>query len=99
MNRDKLEQRRQTFKGKGFTQEEHRRRREEASVEIRRVKRDETLSKRRGLQNGVSIADSSASAIYSSYSEDYDSDEEKTLFSATSAKSPKVFIYLFILIV
>lgn len=88
MNRDKLEQRRQSFKGAGFTKEEHRRRREEASVEIRRVKREDTLSKRRGLQPaGTCEAGSSSSAIFASYS---DEDEDKSLFSANSPKSLKV---------
>ena len=57
-------------------------------MEIRRVKREETLSKRRGLQPaGTSEAgSSSASAIFASYS---DEDEDKSLFAANSPKSSK----------
>src|SRR4051812_32370997 len=44
---DRLEHRKLGFKARGLTGDESRRRREEASVEIRKVKREETLNKRR----------------------------------------------------
>lgn len=70
MPNSRLEQRKQGFKSKGASADELRRRREEASVEIRKVKRDETLSKRRGLG---SASTSIGSVSSSSSDEDLDS--------------------------
>ena len=47
MANDRVEYRKQGFKSRGLTGDESRRRREEASVEIRKVKREESLNKKR----------------------------------------------------
>lgn len=53
------EWRKSTFKNRGVKQDDMRRRREEASVEIRKNKREESLAKRRNLPpTGITDADS-----------------------------------------
>jgi importin subunit alpha-6/7 len=59
---DRVEIRRQSFKTRGLTGDESRRRREEASIEIRKVKREESLNKKRmadgaGMPSDTPVSD------------------------------------------
>ena len=47
--RPTIDSRRSEFKNQGLTQDEFRRRREENSVELRKLKKEDTLNKRRNL--------------------------------------------------
>lgn len=49
--RPTIDSRRSEFKNQGLTQDEFRRRREENSVELRKLKKEDTLNKRRNLTN------------------------------------------------
>ena len=58
--------RKTTFKNRGLNADELRRRREEASVEIRKQKREDALFKRRNVPSTASIDESESSDAYDS---------------------------------
>lgn len=60
MPADRVEYRKQGFKARGMTGDESRRHREEASVEIRKVKREESMNKKRAAMLGSASVEQAA---------------------------------------
>lgn len=69
------EWRKSSYKSKGGTADELRRRREEASVEIRKSKREESLAKRRNFNSADLGADSDEEGAMNNASQEFVSDD------------------------
>lgn len=92
MTGERLEQRKAGFKSKGLTTDELRRRREEASVEIRKVKREESLNKKRmGIGSNINDIGGNLKNDASSYemvSDESDNESLKLIKVELQSKLP-----------
>ena len=92
---DKVEFRKQAFKSRGLTGDESRRRREEASVEIRKVKREESLNKKRmGAMDGRGLGASDANFAIVDEDDNNDNDYVEDDFGM-SERDSDVIKYIF----